>query len=367
MNLLVIDDDISTVDRIVSMIDKNKLGFESVYSAYNIDEAKDIFRLNQVDILLCDIEMPCGSGLDLIEWIRNNGYDTISIILTSYAEFYYAKKALELGSFEYLLKPAPYPEIEKTLVKAINKFKESQSINDTIAAAEYWDRNKAIVTEQFFRELVKNHNPQDIEAVTEQAQKKNIRLYADSTYTPILIQIDMKETSSDKWDKSSLSYAVQNIASEIIFQNDSDQFFVTIDERSHIVILRDFTHTSRNLDSLKQRCENFLKQCDMHLSCNCCCYIGFSVFINLLGQESFRLEKFAENNVSYVCGCFFSTDSSKSDSSYSPPDKDIWQPFFIRGDTARTISALFDYLDSRLICCSAMQNQKSFLRNVPAA
>ena len=44
--------------------------------------------------MLCDIDMPQGSGLELLEWLRNHEIQIECIFLSSYANFAYAQKAL---------------------------------------------------------------------------------------------------------------------------------------------------------------------------------------------------------------------------------------------------------------------------------
>ena len=74
-----------------------RLGIGMVFTANNIHEAKGILKVYKVDILLCDVDMPMGSGLELVEWIREEGMEIKCIFLSSYANFTYAQKALRLG------------------------------------------------------------------------------------------------------------------------------------------------------------------------------------------------------------------------------------------------------------------------------
>lgn len=346
MNLLVVDDDISSVDCITSMVDRQKLGINEIFSAYDIESAKEIFKTHTVELLLCDIEMPCGSGLDFIEWIKENNFGTVCIILTSYAKFLYAKRALELGSFGYILKPAPYPEIESQLEKAIEKARETQNITDSLEAAEHWNQNKTIVIEQFFRELINGDTAMSIEELAEHAKNKSINLYRDSTYTPILIQIELKKNGENEWDRESLTYAIKNMASEVVFQNDADQFFVPLDQYSFVIILRDFTHTERNIDSLKYRCDVLRKHCDVYLSVTSSCYIGLSVSANLIGSETHRLKCYAASNVSDIGGSFVTTSDAGKPAPYHSPEKQFWQNHFIHGEISKTIEVIYKYLDS---------------------
>ena len=83
-----------------------------VVPAYNAFEAKQILLTQRVDIMLCDIEMPVENGLALFRWVQEQGLDTECIFLTAHADFYYAKEAVRLGGFDYILQPARYEDIK---------------------------------------------------------------------------------------------------------------------------------------------------------------------------------------------------------------------------------------------------------------
>ena len=106
MNVLIVDDLYEVVQGVVDGVNWKMMGIEKIHSAYSVDEAKDVFRNHQIGLLLCDIEMPPYSGFDLLQWMRANGYDAECIFLTSHAEFEYARRAVKLGSFDYILQPA---------------------------------------------------------------------------------------------------------------------------------------------------------------------------------------------------------------------------------------------------------------------
>lgn len=121
MNVIVIDDLPDVVNGLVHGIHWTQLGIHHVFSASDAETAQKKIRENPIDIMLCDIEMPGASGLDLLSWVRENHYNIECLFLTSHADFDYAKKALQLGSFDYILQPAPYAEIENALKKLVNK------------------------------------------------------------------------------------------------------------------------------------------------------------------------------------------------------------------------------------------------------
>ena len=82
MNLLIIDDEIEIINGIMAGVRWENLCFQTVYQATSIEESKKLFYQDTIDIVLCDIEMPDGSGLDLLEWIRMQYPKTVRIIMT---------------------------------------------------------------------------------------------------------------------------------------------------------------------------------------------------------------------------------------------------------------------------------------------
>ena len=103
MNVLAVDDQINVLNGLMVGVQWKKLGIDQVYKAGNAAEAKRILRACTVDILLSDIEMPGESGLQLLEWVRNEQMDIACIFLTAHADFGYAKTAMRLDSVDYIL------------------------------------------------------------------------------------------------------------------------------------------------------------------------------------------------------------------------------------------------------------------------
>lgn len=118
MNLLIVDDQIYVVAGIRDGISWERLGIHEIYTAYSAQEAKAVFRQHSIDIMLCDIEMPGENGLEFFAWVNEQGFDTACIFLTAHADFNYAQTALTLGSFDYILQPARYEEIENSILRA---------------------------------------------------------------------------------------------------------------------------------------------------------------------------------------------------------------------------------------------------------
>ncbi|MBR4058640.1 MAG: response regulator [Lachnospiraceae bacterium] len=76
---------------------------------------------NPVNIVITDIRMPQMDGLTLISHIAEKHPATISIIISSYSEFEYARRALQYGVTSYLIKPLDFLELSTNLQKATEK------------------------------------------------------------------------------------------------------------------------------------------------------------------------------------------------------------------------------------------------------
>lgn len=117
--VLLVDDEYLAVCGIQKGVNWEKCQVSKVHTAFNAVEARKIIEENSIDVLVCDIEMPGDSGIHLYEWIKENSPDVICIFLSCHAEFDYARDAVELGVFRYLLKPIPYPDLERTIQEAL--------------------------------------------------------------------------------------------------------------------------------------------------------------------------------------------------------------------------------------------------------
>ena len=130
LTILLVDDDQLLTEKTKNSLNWDGLGIDMVFTANNIHEAKGILKVYKVDILLCDVDMPMGSGLELVEWIRESKMEMKCIFLSSYANFTYAQKALRLGSVNYLLKPISNKDLEAELQTVCDELlKEHTNLN----------------------------------------------------------------------------------------------------------------------------------------------------------------------------------------------------------------------------------------------
>lgn len=123
-SVLTVEDESLLLKSINDIINNSNIGFRVDFSAGNGQEAINIMNENNVHLIITDIRMPIMSGLELLEYVKNNFPKILVILLTSYAEFQYAQEALRLGALDYILKPVSEEKLETALLKAEIQLKE---------------------------------------------------------------------------------------------------------------------------------------------------------------------------------------------------------------------------------------------------
>lgn len=104
ISVLIADDDRLVLQDLKKLVDWGRLGFSVAAIAANGEQALKYIKKYQPKLLITDIIMPGMSGLELIKKVREISADMPILIISSYDEFDYAKKAIKLGVSDYILK-----------------------------------------------------------------------------------------------------------------------------------------------------------------------------------------------------------------------------------------------------------------------
>ncbi|KGE20455.1 response regulator transcription factor [Paenibacillus wynnii] len=143
-SVLIVDDELAIRQGLATLIDWSLYGFQVVDTAANAIEAKQKYEQYSPDLMIIDIRMPGKNGLELIEELRAEGSDIHIIILSGYADFSYAKRALTLGTDGYLLKPVDEDELQGYLVKLFEDLEERISSRQKNAEVLEWSKERLI-------------------------------------------------------------------------------------------------------------------------------------------------------------------------------------------------------------------------------
>ncbi|HCG59545.1 MAG TPA: hypothetical protein DEV97_06025 [Lachnospiraceae bacterium] len=158
MKLLMVNDAALELHTMEIEIPWKNYGIDTVFTAESAAQAREILLSQQVDLLMCDIEMPGEDGISLIRWIRQQKYDIECILLTCHSDFVYAKEAISLGCREYIVLPARYEDIGSTVQRVVGQRRELQH---AIELQEY-GRNWVQQHQEELQEEQKKQNAQAI-------------------------------------------------------------------------------------------------------------------------------------------------------------------------------------------------------------
>ncbi|WP_276929249.1 response regulator transcription factor [Herbinix luporum] len=116
LKLLIAEDEDIIRKGLAFTVDWLSIGYILVGEAANGEEGIEKIKELQPDVVLTDIMMPKIDGLEMIrkaqDYVRFK-----SVILTSYAEFDYAKKAIELKAYDYLMKPVDVDKLKELMTR----------------------------------------------------------------------------------------------------------------------------------------------------------------------------------------------------------------------------------------------------------
>lgn len=114
LKILVADDE-PRQRKVLANIIRNARPLDEIIECRNGEEALSAVMNNDIDVMFTDIHMPMMDGLTMMEIAQQRGRRIKTIIVSGYSHFEYARKAITLGAYDYLLKPIEQEKIEAVL------------------------------------------------------------------------------------------------------------------------------------------------------------------------------------------------------------------------------------------------------------
>lgn len=120
--IIVVEDNIVYCEFVCDLLARE--GFRTV-QAYHLSTAKKLLQqASDGDIVVSDLRLPDGDGIDLLRWMRKEGMTQPLIIMTNYAEVHTAVESMKLGSLDYI----PKQLVEDKLMPLLHTILKERSI-----------------------------------------------------------------------------------------------------------------------------------------------------------------------------------------------------------------------------------------------
>lgn len=217
MNLLIVDDDIYTVRALVSRVQWKNIGIEKVFTAFNVDKAKEILKGENISIVLTDIEMPGKSGLDLIQWCTEENIKPVSLCLTCHAEFSYAQKAIALGFHDFYVKPINFNELQLKISQIVKEIQVEEKKKIQMQEGKLWKNTRKLAQNKFWHDLILGRLGKNPELIYERAEQCQAQYQFDIQYSLFMIKVKNFWYAKQEWNNYELlEYALMNIATEVL-------------------------------------------------------------------------------------------------------------------------------------------------------
>jgi len=153
--ILIVDDEKGMRDLLSIMLKNDGYRVDAAESA---TRARELISRGSYDLVISDISMPDGSGVDVLRTARETQPDCIVILITAYASTESAIEALKLGAYDYIIKPFDVEELRIVLKNALEKrqleqentllkreLKETSRFDDLVGESPAMEQVKALL------------------------------------------------------------------------------------------------------------------------------------------------------------------------------------------------------------------------------
>ncbi|MDR1585229.1 MAG: sigma-54 dependent transcriptional regulator [Prevotellaceae bacterium] len=154
-SILIVEDDLTLCLMLKTWLTRKRF---SVDSANSIREAKKKIKKEIPDIILSDLRLPDGNGIELLRWAKEFSEPVIVIMMTSYANIGTAVESIKSGAYDYVAKPLNPEELYSKICAAQEQNKETPASARTNAGSHALNSENPDDL-QTTRTYIKGHSP----------------------------------------------------------------------------------------------------------------------------------------------------------------------------------------------------------------
>lgn len=298
LKILIVDDDKQIREGISQGIQWKEMGFDQVDCAANGNEAFELFKQSQHEIVITDIRMPGLDGLALFEKIREINKKAKVIILSGYSDFEYLKKAIQFSATDYELKPIKIDKLIALIKKMRIEIEEDQKKEEVMSKA------RASFQKGFFMNMLQG-KIEDKQVISENLLA-DYQFGAKGSLICCVIQIDRIKVIENL--KQDVGQKMRNQITRLVHQSllPNYQGILHMDVKDIVLLLK-----TNNSELFHQNMLNEIRNFQMELSERLKQDIGYSVSIGISQR----------GNISEIKKIYFQAEEACSYGFYSGLDK----------------------------------------------
>ncbi|WP_444092121.1 sigma-54-dependent transcriptional regulator [Bacteroides sp.] len=175
--ILIVEDDVVLARALKNWLERERLQVTCAITAAN---ARRIIANEEVDIILSDLRLPDGDGIELLEWMKKNKCRIPLIIMTQHAEVSSAIRAMKAGAEDYLSKPIHpetlYPKLNDVLLRTRKtKLKQTDILQRVSPQIREVERRARLVAATDMSVLIRGENGSGKELVADLIHRTSAR------------------------------------------------------------------------------------------------------------------------------------------------------------------------------------------------
>lgn len=229
MKLLIADDEPHVREYMKTVLNWEERGIHLCGCAEDGEEALEMAIKENPDMALLDINMPGLDGLKLTETLKERFPDMVLGFITGYSEFEYARRALQLGAEEYILKPFSPEELDAAVCRL--KMKIQNRARERHASVE----ESRILRDNFFWQILTGAGILTDDQLKEKLDRRRIQVPYE---TFLVVQLDIGFENQEQEKELNLwKFSVRNVMEEYSLMPQTVQYVLEGDEKKIILVL----------------------------------------------------------------------------------------------------------------------------------
>ncbi len=269
LKVLIADDEPHFRIYMEHVLDWEGLGFKICGICKNGEEALQKVKDTAPDIVLLDINMPGMNGITLAEHCKQMNPDLYIVFITGYSEFEYARKAVQIGVDEYLLKPFSREELTNIVYKLKLKIWKCNEQKHLQRA------DLQIVREELLRRWVGGISQLKIEEFKRSLERIDIRFPGRFYLVSVLEIDDISGMWKNQEDVELWKFGIGNIAQEVLGEITQAEIthliFNGMEDR--VISILNYDHKLERITDIKKYYEQVSSLISQHL--------GFTISIGI--------------------------------------------------------------------------------------
>ncbi len=206
MKLLIVDDEELTRNGLISSIDADRLGIDTILLADDGVNGLEQAKSQHPDIVLCDVRMPRLNGIEMLEHIQKFLPNVAAIFMSGYSDKEYLMSAIKMGAINYIEKPIDSKELESAIQKAIGQCLRHQRES----AAEEMNTNQVASSLAYYLTMPYSTCKASVDSLADQFYRHYNNVNKFKYICTIIVKLESASEAS-----SELQYIYQRLRSEL--------------------------------------------------------------------------------------------------------------------------------------------------------